>query len=433
VNADLPDRLETSLLALSQGADLASALPQDPAAAEALRPALEAALALRSLLVGGPANAARARSRARLLSELERPARPRLAAWILALPRQAIAIAALAIALSLTVGGLDIASAQALPGDPLYPVKIAGEELRVRLSLSSRARTDLRRRYTVRRSDEVRRLIELGRIATVSFPGTVESTELNLWRVSGIPVLVTSATDVAASIQPGMGVEIDGQTRPEGYLLAERIRLVSFYVSGRISVMGPTMWRIAGEDIRVVPSTTLDPSLTVGDWARARVAVDPDGSWTAESIDRISPPPTATPNPSPTPAATATAGLPDHSGPSPDGSEEPDDDDGGGDDDNSGPGGGDGGDEGDEGGDSGGGSEESDDSGGDEEEDLEVVKIEGVLQSQSGAVWVVNGIAFLVDGETEIKDNPQVGEAVKVEALRYPDGTLVATKVEVDD
>ena len=42
----------------------------------------------------------------------------------------------------------------------------------------------------------------------------------------------------------------------------------------------------------------------------------------------------------------------------------------------------------------------------------------------------MDGQAVIVIGSTEIKDNPQVGDTVRVRALQQPDGSLIAERVE---
>jgi hypothetical protein len=49
-----------------------------------------------------------------------------------------------------------------------------------------------------------------------------------------------------------------------------------------------------------------------------------------------------------------------------------------------------------------------------------------------GAVWVISGESVLITGDTEFRDNPQLGDRVKVRAWRYPDGHLVARRIEKD-
>jgi hypothetical protein len=46
-----------------------------------------------------------------------------------------------------------------------------------------------------------------------------------------------------------------------------------------------------------------------------------------------------------------------------------------------------------------------------------------------GAVWVVAGTSVTVDANTEIRDDPQVGDTVEVRALQFANGRLLATRI----
>ncbi len=48
-------------------------------------------------------------------------------------------------------------------------------------------------------------------------------------------------------------------------------------------------------------------------------------------------------------------------------------------------------------------------------------------------MWVIGGTQVTVDSDSEVKDNPQVGQMVSVEAFRQPDGSLWAKKIELED
>ena len=63
----------------------------------------------------------------------------------------------------------------------------------------------------------------------------------------------------------------------------------------------------------------------------------------------------------------------------------------------------------------------------------EDVDFEGTLEAVNGGLWVVSGQAVEVTGETEIRDNPQPGDRVRVRGLRYADGRVVATRIEKED
>jgi hypothetical protein len=55
------------------------------------------------------------------------------------------------------------------------------------------------------------------------------------------------------------------------------------------------------------------------------------------------------------------------------------------------------------------------------------------VQSISGSEWVVDGRTIRVDGETEVKDDPGVGDTVKVVAFLQSDGSWWAEKIELED
>ncbi len=68
-----------------------------------------------------------------------------------------------------------------------------------------------------------------------------------------------------------------------------------------------------------------------------------------------------------------------------------------------------------------------------DKDDGEKVEFVGVLQSRSGSLWVIAGTQVTVDSDSEVEDNPQVGDTVSVEAFRQPDGSLWAKKIELED
>jgi len=64
--------------------------------------------------------------------------------------------------------------------------------------------------------------------------------------------------------------------------------------------------------------------------------------------------------------------------------------------------------------------------------DDDEIKLEGILESMNGGIWVVAGQSVSVTGATDIRDSVQVGDRVEVRAVRQADGTLVAIRVEKD-
>lgn len=57
----------------------------------------------------------------------------------------------------------------------------------------------------------------------------------------------------------------------------------------------------------------------------------------------------------------------------------------------------------------------------------------GVVQTIGDESWQISGIALAVNGRTEIKGAPQVGDIVKVEGHILPDGTWLAREIKIAD
>jgi len=57
----------------------------------------------------------------------------------------------------------------------------------------------------------------------------------------------------------------------------------------------------------------------------------------------------------------------------------------------------------------------------------------GTANSIGAAVWDIEGTVVEVTGDTDIRGSINVGQRVKVKALRFPDGRLIATRIEPAD
>jgi hypothetical protein len=61
------------------------------------------------------------------------------------------------------------------------------------------------------------------------------------------------------------------------------------------------------------------------------------------------------------------------------------------------------------------------------------VEFTGSVNAIDAGTWTIDGTTVIVNASTEIRDNLTVGQRVKVRALRYADGRLVATRIELSD
>jgi hypothetical protein len=415
------DLLQAALEAAARGQGLeqivAGLSPEEAAGLRSLMAAASAAARLGRSEV--TPDAAR-RSRSRLLRKAAMPTavtiRPPLRAL---LPRfSAAALVALA-ALALGLGGLNEAAATSLPGDALYPVKIAAADLRLRLEFEAGQRLRLEALYAGQRLEDVRRLLALGRQVPVSFHGQVQSIGPVLWYVQEIPVRLTARTRIVGEILPGMLIEVQGISQADGTILADKLHLESYDTLGTLEALDADQMTVDGRVFYLTSRSVLEPGLAVGHRTLVRVAIDDAGVQTVVSASRFSPPtPTAAPSPTasavptrnPLPAATSTRAA----------SPTDDDDHGAGtpgpgeDDDPS-------------------GATATQDGSDDDDEESEKIEFEGVVQSIAGSQWVVDGRTIRVDGETEVKDDPGVGDTVKVVAFLQSDGTWWAEKIELED
>lgn len=139
-----------------------------PAEATALLPVLRLAAALHTHApaTGAEASLARARVRTSIMAAASAQlSRPRFIGAAMPLSRSAGLVAAAASAVvALSSGGAVVASATALPGELLYPVKLAVEEARVAVAAADpEAQSHVHAALAQRRVDEVARLAERSR------------------------------------------------------------------------------------------------------------------------------------------------------------------------------------------------------------------------------------------------------------------------------
>ncbi len=374
----LYDAFEVCLAALQTGVDLETCLELYPDLAAELRPALEAALAARSMAHDGLPAGARQRSRARVLGVANAMRRRWLLLPLRGFPRLALAGLAAVLAAFLGVGGLVAASAQSLPGDALYPIKRAGESLSLELSGSAAARQSLREDYSQRRSSEIRSLLEKSRSAPVSFQGVVRQQTTDSWLVGNIPVRVPKDAQIIGTIEDGVTVEVDGETHG-GDVQAHQVRLKAYELDGPVQAISGAHWTVAGTQLVVDADSIISPGIGLGDNVIALLEIDDQGHTRARAILRghaggpeTQPKPSVTPSATPTPMETEAPNR---------------------------------------------GNQTTD--------------FSGILQSIAGSTWTVGGRVVRVGSQTEIDGNPRIGDTVKVRAAVGGDGSLQALKIQV--
>ena len=413
------DALQAALLAAARGEAIDGALAGlAPAEAREVRLLVAAAGAAAQLSSPKPAEEAARRSRARLLRRAAVPPAPGLRRRWTLFPRAAAATLVAVAALALGLGGLNRAAAHSLPGDLLYPVKRVAADLRLRLEFEAGQRSRLESLFAEQTLDDVRSLLALGRVAPVTFHGQVRSIGGDGWDVEGIPVHLSPATRSFGDIRPGRFIEVVGISQSDGAVLADEVHLEAYDTLGNLEAVDNQSLTLDGQRLRLAPDSYLEPGLSVGDRVLVRIAVEDNGDLSVLSAILFSPPtptttatppPTAVPTRTPPPPAThaATSTIEPTEDEAPHETRTPQE------------------------------TEAETDvapkptEG--EDEEPEKLDFKGVVESIGGSHWVIGGRTIEVDGSTEIKDNPGVGDTVKVVALRQADGSWLAEKIELDD
>jgi hypothetical protein len=389
------EALEVCLAAMQTGVGLDACLGLYPELAEVLRPVLEASLAVQGAVPAhGPDSAlapAQAHSRRLFLVQAARwRLREGLAAAIHPVARFALALTAVLLVVTVGWSGLTVASAQALPGDLMYSVKRAQENIELSLAPSSAARQSLWESLTAMRASEVRELIRTGRPQRVNFRGLVETQEQGIWRIAGVPVVVQSETLTSDPIRVGDLVEVNGETLLQGLLRAEEIRLRQYRVQGQVEAIAPLQWTIAGLPVAVDDSTRIDDGIALGTSVLAIIDSEDDRGDIARLILNLS--------------------IPEQRQDGQEGTGEND------------------------GIDSSGGAQGPNDAGAAPGDDLDAtLDFTGTLESSSGSVWVVDGYQVVVLDQTELRGDLLPGIVVRVRAVRSAGGDLLALRIEAEN
>ena len=208
------DTLEVCLQEMENGVDMETVLARYPKLANELRPILETAAKARNMSVAEPSPEAIRRGRARVMQRAAEMRESKIAPRKRVIPAfQRLALSfSLAALLLLSSTGLLSASASALPGENLYPVKRTWEGLRLLLIFDQQARTLLEDQFEYERLLEVNELLTEGRHEVIQFAGVFMQVN-GVTYVSGVPVILPAKVQVPDN---GAPVVLTGQTNAQG-------------------------------------------------------------------------------------------------------------------------------------------------------------------------------------------------------------------------
>jgi hypothetical protein len=218
------DALEVCLHEIENGADMETVLARYPNLASELRPILETSMKARNMSVAEPSPEAIRRGRARVMQHAAEMREAKAAPRKRVIPAfQRIAFSfSLAALLLLSSTGLLNASASALPGENLYPVKRTWEGVRLLMIFDQQARTTLEDQFEYERLHEVNELLVEGRDETIQFAGVFMEVN-NVTYVSGVPVIFPSNVLLPAN---GAAVVLTGRTNAQGVVEIDALDLL---------------------------------------------------------------------------------------------------------------------------------------------------------------------------------------------------------------
>jgi phenylpyruvate tautomerase PptA (4-oxalocrotonate tautomerase family) len=327
MNDRLFEALDICLKAWETGIPIEDCLKLYPEMASELRPLLEIAQDAGNMTTKQVPVDAMYRSRTKLLARAmqlrtsnEQSKQHSFLSWLIlpirSIKRMSISAgrlvfaAMIAILLVLTSGGLLVTSAKSLPGDTLYPVKRAVEDIGYHLAPRGEIQQTFEHNYIQQRITEVQSLINLKRVQQVSFEGIIESKDRDQWIVGGIPVDIQSNTtfvgglDGTQSMELGMQVEVEGVTQREGWVDAQEIHLREYHFIGMVESISASKWQISGIEFQTVTNTQIDSGILVGDDVTVLVRSEDNGLFALAIVRMGHPVPTPSIIPTITPTPT---------------------------------------------------------------------------------------------------------------------------------
>ena len=253
MNRKLEQALDTCLDRMHSGASLDDCLERFPDFSQELRPLLNTAFNVRQVETPRSSQAAIVRSRQGMFAAVDRKFtnQPVSKSLLSRYAEQIIilitgkenldmklitrfAVAMIVAVIFISAGGTAIASAQAIPGDTLYPVKTLLEGVKLTLTLDDDSRQQLEERLQETRREEILAVLQAGRIADVHYWGELTAINENSWEVGGLIINLDADTQITGEPVLGSYVVVKATTQEDGTILAYVLMVKGPY-SGAIS------------------------------------------------------------------------------------------------------------------------------------------------------------------------------------------------------
>jgi hypothetical protein len=206
------------------------------------------------------------------------------------------ALLAVVLLLGLSTTGVVTAAASALPGEPLYQVKLASEQVQLLLARDDSARQAIERAIADRRILEAQTITQLRRpVMSMAVGGQLEALSDTEWQVAGLKIGITPQTRINGA--PELGAQVSGtvQAPGDGRLIALELNVQST----RRQSVAPT-----ATDTLTPTATSQPPTLTP---TATQVPATPTNERPALILPTQSSAPTSTSLPTSTPTSAPTA------------------------------------------------------------------------------------------------------------------------------
>jgi hypothetical protein len=204
--------------------------------------------------------------------------------------RLAMTVLLFMVVLLIGAGTSFTASAGALPGEPLYPIKIAQEDIRMWLARDLNRKVELTKTFDQERLEEVKILVDRSRQQKTTSPvnvrlsGALEISDSGEWMVNDVKVLLTPDTQLVGQVESGYFVEVEGQLLPEGALSASRIILRQLRLEGVLGLDTSGVWTVGNLPFIISSKTVLSSELRQGIPVTVILVQIADGSFEARSV-----------------------------------------------------------------------------------------------------------------------------------------------------
>lgn len=328
--------------------------------------------------------------------------------------------------------GITVYAAQsALPGDALYPVKTGLEQTRLsltsaddqlaqmNLSLAQKRLTEIEGLIRERRFDQVaktaaefqRHIQQMAEaIKRLAESDPVRASELTSQLMTEVTKYTQALTEMLAQLPDEVKMEVEkaiiGSESASG--MDDSASPIEF--SGTVSVLTPASWTVAGRVVAITAQTEIKGTFAVGDVVKVHARAAADGSLTALEIE----------------AAETTGNNNDNSNANENENANGNENENGNSNENA----------------NGNENENENENGntnGNENENSNgsvsggEFEFKGKVQTILPDLWVIGGVTVSVSAATEIRGTPKVGSLVEVRVVTNADGSLMATRIKLED